>query len=350
MIATATLTPPEGTVTDFSALLDLSTLPSAWWASIDTSDPTRGRVFDSAGNRLAVDWLPGFSRANRVGWARVLIPGALTPESDLSVSVHAPRAARASVADGDTYGRFAAYDEHWLAYWPLHDRADRTGQHDATSIFGAAPNSLDGVVGRAVSTSAAQERMGAGGVDLSGRTVFTVMGWINDSKTNQDTAANASVILAQHSTAGNRPFYLMKNQNSRAMRFMVNDSAAAVDGAVETGIGAWVHAAGVKRADEIALYVNGAADGTDEYEGDTTGSATTLIGNWQNSTQRAPLGGLDDIQVHATDRSAAWIAFEVAQASDPEAAYGAWSLADDGLGVGAVRRGVGRRRRRRARR
>src|SRR5690606_5987295 len=112
---------PSSALTDFSLLVDLSLLPQGWWDAVDTSDPTKGRAAKDAGEvELPCDWI-AFDADTQTGWLRVLWTGTLASTGEQLLRVYPPVEANASVAAGETYGQYAAYDEDWAAYWPCEE-------------------------------------------------------------------------------------------------------------------------------------------------------------------------------------------------------------------------------------
>lgn len=74
--ATATITNPSSSLTDFSLMVDLSRMPANWWSAVNTSDGTKGRAAKNDGTELATDWI-NFNNIAHTGWLRVKWAGTL---------------------------------------------------------------------------------------------------------------------------------------------------------------------------------------------------------------------------------------------------------------------------------
>jgi hypothetical protein len=113
--AVATISNPASAQTDFSLLVDLSTMPAEWWASVDTADGTKGRAAkDDGATELATDWID-FDSGAETGLVRVKWTGTLASSGVQKVRIYSPRASRSSYGATDTYGSDNAYDASLLA-------------------------------------------------------------------------------------------------------------------------------------------------------------------------------------------------------------------------------------------
>jgi hypothetical protein len=122
----ATVSNPSSTLTDFSLIVDLSTMSSAWWSAVDTSDGTKGRASKGDGvTELACDWID-FDDTAETGLLRVLWSGTLASTGTQQVRIYPPQAANASYVATDTYGQYNAYDSNIKFYSPLGGGTDRT--------------------------------------------------------------------------------------------------------------------------------------------------------------------------------------------------------------------------------
>jgi len=134
---TATLVNPGSSLTDFTLIVDLSRMSAAWWTAVDTSDGTKGRAAkDSGPTELACDWID-FDSVNETGLLRVKWSGTLSNTGTQTLRIYPPQAANASVSVSDTYGRNNAYGSTVLAYWPMNDTTDRTGNGYTLADFGS---------------------------------------------------------------------------------------------------------------------------------------------------------------------------------------------------------------------
>src|SRR6056297_1214654 len=124
--ALATVTNPTSALTDFTLIVDLSTMPASWWSAVSTSDGTRGRVYKGDGTtRLACDWID-FDDTAETGLLRVLWSGTLASTGTQELWIEPPVSGNDAVAADNTYGSDNAYDDDWEGYWPDGGGSDRT--------------------------------------------------------------------------------------------------------------------------------------------------------------------------------------------------------------------------------
>src|SRR6056297_1287987 len=149
--ALATVTNPTSALTDFTLIVDLSTMPASWWSAVSTSDGTRGRVYKGDGTtRLACDWID-FDDTAETGLLRVLWSGTLASSGTQQLWIEPPVSGNATVAADNTYGSDNAYKSSIEAYYPLQsDGNDRTSNgHDLTEYN--SPTYVSGACGNMVS-------------------------------------------------------------------------------------------------------------------------------------------------------------------------------------------------------
>lgn len=309
---TATLVNPASALTDFTLMVDLSRLSAAWWAAVGSeTDGTKGRAYKSDGTtELAVDWIDFDSTADS-GWARIKWSGTLATSGTQTVHIYPPVTANASAAPGGTYGAYNAYDSNWVDYWPLGDAlpaanrisgsgtlADTGGVSDSTGQVGGA-KSFDGVNDQLTGTS------------TSVGTTNTVLGWFRPVGNTGNTApvyANGGCeILARSST------WQVYGSSFVGATSLINDT--------------WQHVA-VSRNDtatnEYIINFNGSAvTTTTRAFADGTSTARTLSATVGGAVVYT--GHMNEVQVHSTNRAAAWIAKEYLQTSDNATMWGSWA-------------------------
>ena len=148
--ALATIDNPSSALTDFTLLVDLSNMPSSWWAAVDTSDGTRGRVYKGDGTtRLSCDWI-NFNNVAETGILAVKWSGALAASGTQQLWIEPPLSTNAAVAASDTYGADNAYDSYYAGFWIDGGITDRTANgNDGTAQGGASAGGGSGVLGSA---------------------------------------------------------------------------------------------------------------------------------------------------------------------------------------------------------
>jgi hypothetical protein len=133
---TATVLNPSGALTDFTLMVDLSRMSSAWWAAAENIDATNGRAAKDDGTELACDWID-YTHGSPVGsgWLRVKWSGTLATSGTQVLRIYPPVTGNGTVAAGDALGSNNAYDSAWAGYWPLSsDYNDRTANANNGSV------------------------------------------------------------------------------------------------------------------------------------------------------------------------------------------------------------------------
>lgn len=326
--ATATLVNPTAALTDFTLLVDLSRMPAAWWAAVDTTDGTRGRAAKGDGTELAVDWID-FDSVNETGWARVKWSGTLAASGSQVLRVYPPKAANAAVAAGAAYGRHAAYDAGVRGYWPDAGPTDRTGNALNGTGSGITAGGQTGQVGSATAFSVAassQIDFGSGNslTDVSGLTEFGVRAWFRDSSATGGGSSADRTILSNHAFP-NYGFRASRWRDAR-LRFDLLNSGVVVTTTPTVNDGVWRHAWMQKTLTALEVYLDGvllnSTAHTDPMPADL--SNRMHIGRVQQGTARWD-GDLDEVSYEVTSRSAAWIAQEFEQSDDQAAFWGVWT-------------------------
>src|SRR5690606_12553620 len=110
--------------------------------------------------------------------------GTLASTGEQLLRVYPPQEANASVAAGDTYGQYAAYDSAWVGYWPDGGGNDRTGgEYHLTAYGSVSVGAATGKVGAATAYNGSSQYCEiASGLGVSSHPV-TMMAWI---KTEDD--------------------------------------------------------------------------------------------------------------------------------------------------------------------
>jgi len=155
--ALATVTNPSSALTDFTLIVDLADMPANWWAAVDTSDGTRGRVYKGDGStRLACDWID-FDDTAETGLLRVLWSGTLATSGTQQLWIEPPVSGNATVAASATYGSDNAYDSSIISYYPLtSDGNDRTS-NGADLTANGSPSYTSGLIGDSVTLNGSNQ-------------------------------------------------------------------------------------------------------------------------------------------------------------------------------------------------
>lgn len=319
-----------GPLTDPSPYVDLSLLGAEFWALVDTSDGTKGRVFKEDGTRLAVVWL-SFNNSAETGGLRFKWSGTWSAAGANIVRIYPPLAARASVASGDAFGSFNAFDDDWKMYLTLDEAVnnDVDGYKDRTSnanhgqgVSMSLP-AVTGQVGDAQDFDGGDDRIDVGSDASLDLQVFTMIAWISardgGARTIIGSSVNSGIQFRVDARGSDNKLELLKQG-----RALIGTSGVTDDFPDDT----LTHAAVTYDVSgNFKIYIDAvlSALGT---------NAQTFINNsyWVGNRfgGEAFIGLIDEPQIHSTARSADWIAEEVAATKNPGTYWGVWEFIEAG--------------------
>lgn len=322
--ASAVVTNPGGALTDFTLLIDLADLPASWWAAVDTADGTKGRAAKSDGTELPCDWID-FDNGASTGWVRVKWSGTLAAAGTQTLRIYPPVDANASVAAGDTYGQYAAYDDDWQAYLPLAEDFD-----DRTS------NGIDGTAagGMAAGDSTGPDGFPSAGLDdtddyvtldsdpVAGEAQCTVIAW-----TDYDERITSGIAGAWNADTDMSALLFTASADHGLFRLdTTTDTVETATGVTAIQDGTPHMAAGTYDGSNLHLYIDGAQEGTEPAITGTIASSSYgfELGRYNADAGTIPTGSLCHFSAHSTARSADWIAEEYAQTNDNTTFWGTW--------------------------
>ena len=305
--ATATITNPSASLTDFTAIVDLSKMPPDWWSAVDTTDATKGRAaIDSGPTEVPADWI-AFDSVNETGWVRVKWSGTLSSSGTKKIRIYPPQSGNSSYAASDTYGQHNAYRSNWTSYHTLDadptgtapQYLDRTGNnYDANAI-----NDTTRVSGQIVDAAHTDQQdpsfdtgteSGQEGVEVPAGSYepftasdsLTLSSWLRVTALTSDSDdftnevinwwdANAGDGMAISLGGGDVvsegiPFVYTSGGNTRST---ANSNGTAVND------GNWHHIVAVwdQSAATIAVYIDGELDYSVSSYGDTSSAAASEV-------------------------------------------------------------------------
>lgn len=343
-----------GPLTDPSPYVDLSLLGAEFWALVDTSDGTKGRVFKEDETELAVVWL-SFDDGAETGGLRFKWSGTWSAAGANTVRIYPPLAARASVASGDAFGKFNAFDDYWRMYLTLDQAVTnapdgytdetRHGSHGQGVSMAIAASA--GQVGDAQNFDGAADYIDVGtmGTFGSGMSVnnTTVSAWVESSDT-----INIMSMLGTFSTGPSTALRLTVNEgsggsaNAGHIRTFVRDEdlEQRIYGVnSNTGVtdGSRHHLVAVLFPDsEPKIYVDAVLQTVVSFDTDNTDNMADFefplffgATNTRGTVSQLWTGQKDEGQIHTTDRSADWIEEEVAATKNPGTYWGVWEFVGD---------------------
>jgi hypothetical protein len=292
-------------------------MPAAWWAAVDTSDATKIRAYKGDGTRLAIDvFAPDL--AGNGGWARVLWSGTLASTGEQKLKLEAPVQANASVAAGDTYGQYNAYDSSSRAYFPINEGVgDQIEDRSRTGRVGTASNTdwTTGKNGLALNFDINKDVNRV--ADLFISNVYSISMWLkfNNLVAFQD-------ILACYINNSDGATIGISNVNSKLWGGNWTGQAISADFSVSTT--GFYHVTLTSTGSVTQFYINGVASGTPGTTSFSTFSELTWLGERDGGSQDFD-GTISDLMVATEARSAAWIAEEYAQSNDQSTFWGTWA-------------------------
>lgn len=317
---------PAGVI-DWSAIVDLSNMSASWWAAVDTSDGTKGRVYLDAGpTEMACDWID-FDNSGQTGFVRFY--WASMPASGTnSVRVYPPNTGNASVAAGDTYGSDNAYRSDCEGDWPDGGGTDRTANgNDGTGSGGITIGGAAGKIGKATDFDGSNDyvTLGATGIpEGSSGQKLTVCYWA------QFDAVSSDRLMAAYASASDGWRSRVEIGQSWFRTFGGNDGGAgnslSADGAT------WYHL--VQAWDvgaDVETFQNGSSINTAAVTDLSSVSGGHLILGGQDGDgdgvpeDRFHDGRLSQVQIYSGLMSGDWVAQEYSFTNDNAAAWTTWT-------------------------
>lgn len=331
---TATILNPGSALTDFTLLIDLSRMSTAWKTEFNTSEGRKGRAAKDDGTELACDFMDCDHSAG-TGWLRVKWSGTLASSGTQVIRIYPPNTANSTNLRTATYGQYNAYDDEWLGYWPLmEDATDRTAErNDGTTLLG---HTIGGVTGQAGNATAFD------GVDqyinipwdstLSPtNTAIEMSCWVKAPFEPNDWGS-----FFGRSTGGGDYDYSFGHRGGSHSPFIGNRSPAndTVQAIGSTDFDdTWLHVRGTidgESAGEAEIWVDNVSEATDPEEGAGIafdGSATNDV--WIG---RSPIVGtvyidadIQHMKFEDSVRSDDWAQHEYDQGNDQASFWGTWS-------------------------
>ena len=325
----ATITNPSAALTDFSLLVDLSTMSVDWWADVNTSDGTRGRVSTSGGTELAVDWID-FDDSAETGFARVLWTGTLASSGTQILRIYSPNTRSAAVAAADTYGSDNAYKTTLEAYYPLDggSSADRTVNSLDLTDFNTPTTGVASQVGEGFNFNGSNQYSEIAASPVSALPI-TLSGWFKN-----DIGSSGSRCLFFYGDSSSSASWFSLEYNGSDIQSYGRGTYAPTytSSGTDYADGNWHHIVGIcfyTDRGNVSLYIDGSYVGGGAFSG-----SDIAIENFDTVSiaRRGDLspgqyfdGTEDDLQIHSEILSAEWIAEEYAQGDNQSTFWGTWA-------------------------
>lgn len=315
------------TLSSFTHWIDLSELPTSWWAKVG---PSGGdiRATDGSNSPLAAD-LIHFDAVNQTGFLAVKHHALTTAEK---VRLWVGKSGMAQPQVDSTYGQYNAYDSDWYGFWPDGGGVDRTSLgNDLTHTNSTAGDSA-GIIG-VLSTDYDEANHGSSdsyAVKSSPGVTTGPCSLICVARQNDTTAtAGRTCGLGTGTTDNRRLIFQRTSTEGRVTATEQNTgSASATTGASGIIATTFHHAAAtfVSTTSRFA-YVNGAGtENTTSVTAPDAGTFSFAVGRAENPALATTTfqGKVSLLQLHNSARSSDWVAYQAAM-MDQTAFWNGWS-------------------------
>ncbi len=318
-------TNPGSALTDFTLLIDISTLSSDWKSNVQ-SDAGDIRCTKGDGTtELAtdvIDW--AYNAGAPTGWIRVKWSGTLAASGTQNVRVYVSYTSGTAVVydASETYGSDNAYDASWEQYYPLHDANDRTS-NGRTATAGGAPGptfgDITGKVGSGTSLDGSDDYIDIGDYVPEGD--HTLMIWC---KPPSSISAQAWAIGSSTTARAYLGWYSDETFYAR-----YGLQAQFASGSVTKD--AWNHLAVYYDHSDTsaAAFLDGSASGTSSISQLLAAPTNMNIGTFNEGSNPVAME-VDEMQMHSVIRTVDWIAEEHAQSDDQSTFWGTWAWTGTG--------------------
>jgi len=349
-----TVTNPGSALTDFTLLIDIADLSSTWKGNVQ-ADGGDIRVTTGADSELPFDLInyanDEGSPPTVTGLIRVKWSGSLASSGSQTVKVWAGYTGGTATAYDDDdvsgYGADNAYNSDWDCFLPLaSDLNDRTSNgNDGTAQGSISAGGQTGKFGSATNFDGSDDAVtwGSNNDDRFEYTDnFTISLWAKP-----DNYAQYDIALCDAQSQGRGYRIWSRDSSSPKWYWELNNDSESVQVASTTGINtsAWqMVTVSMATDDTCNIYINGSWENSSDLGADMAYEHAypyrPMIGAMPDDSSGLTFhrfydGLMQDVQIHGTQRSAAWIAEEYAQTNDNSGFWGEWSWTAQGAASAA---------------
>jgi hypothetical protein len=317
---------PGSTLADFTFILDLSQLPSEWWAAVAT-DGADIRVHDAFNNELPIDLISFTHGSPGSGIVRFKYEGEISAAPE--VRVYAGDANATAYDANYGKGQYAAYDDYWKAYYPFQaDFNDRTSNGNNLTAYNApAIGSGNGNFGNAIALNGSNQYLKiASGLVNSEPLTMLAWGW------NDDVTANygSDYLLGSGRTDVFDGHVIRKSETTtHQVNVRTLDGGTASDSFSTTLTpNQWNLYGGVFGVNSRTAYLNGSAATTNSTASSPGVPQEFVVGAYIKVYNNLWEGKIQDVQLHGTGRVTDWISYEYTQTDDNLTFWGTWTWND----------------------
>ena len=320
-------TAPGATLTDFTLLIDISTLSATWKSNVQ-SDGADIRITKGDGTTELpfdlIDWT--YNAGAPTGAIRCKWSSTMSAAPTVRIWAGYTGGTAVAYEATETYGSDNAYASHWLAYWHDGGSTDRTANGaDLTQAGSTLAGTIKGFPATDYPGGATNYGHSSA-VSLSGRSEASLLGWVSP-----DVTVASMSSFGQWGSSSSSQIALVTIQISNEVLCGIRSSGSAVypssTGTISDGSEAMIgmtHKTGEQR-----IYIDGAIDGTATMAGSLNTSATEQMTVGAQSHNTTPTGYFNGkismVQAHSTSLTTDWIAEEYAQVNSQSTFWGTWA-------------------------
>lgn len=331
-------TNPSSDLTNFSGLIDISTLSASWKSNVQ-SDGADIRITNGSNSELAydlIDW--AYNAGSPTGLIRFLWAGTLSSSGTQNVRVWAGYSGTATSYDStETYGSDNAYASSVSAYWPLYESSGTRTDRTANSNDLADNNTVLGGTGK-IGNASDFEFDNDEFLDISDNTSlstgdidFTLSGIVNA----ESWGGGNSWVLSKRDGSQNE-YQILRIASSTNFELWVWDSTASANvGSTSPSLSTWYHlfAWHDSTGDELGIQVDkGTPDNLSHSTGVNDSDSDFVIGARPGGLSPHWDGLIQHVWLDKRVWSSAHRAQEYDQCDDQSAFWGTWAWTTTGGG------------------
>jgi len=320
---TATVLNPTSALTDFTLMVDLSRMSSAWWSAAESIDATNGRAAKDDGTELACDWID-YTHGSPVGsgWLRVKWSGTLATSGTQVLRIYPPVTGNGTVAAGDALGSNNAYASDCTVHAPLNGNlTDRSG-NGRDGVVSGSPGTIDPATNEIAEGpfGSAIDFNGEGTVEFPREAIanlqveYTAAFWYNP-----DPVSGFRAVFCTEGDANNGHLYGRQDTTNRLLVRGPNGINSLH--AQATG---WQLVAFSSDGVTDTTYLNGSLETGVSGGGPGNANVQTFMLGGNNSGQSSQMY-YAGVQTYNGDRSAAWHEQEYDQTDSQASFFGTWA-------------------------
>lgn len=332
--AFANLPAPTGDVDDFIFDIDLSLMPSEWWASCTDTSGMKIRCYKATGERLSID-IVFIDTSTHTGHLKGLWSDTLKSTGSYKVIVFPSDSSLTPTMDSYPYGRNSVYVNH-VVYYPLDGNANERSGNGFTMAVSGAIDTV-GTWGGAYKFDGINDYLQESGADTISASNFNSSFYIELLlNARQFNASTNSIVNKSASGTGANGFSLRHADDIFGM--YINDTSTT-NSALFANIlyHTIVNIKDSITVSRITTYVDGLKVGVVQSSNPLSQITTTnglTIGNRSTvKTDQAFEGIIDEVSIIKGECSAARASLSGLQSIDQSGFWGNWEWVPDQVGL-----------------